>query len=136
MITDNDILSRFFKLINVSSVLDEIDGQVWIGEKPIDREFEDIVINMLTSKQEFNSELMIGIININCFSRMNVQNMRDSARLIALTGFVISALNFAFGEGSDGPLSYRIESQKTFRDNDNPRMYYSNLKLNFSHKNF
>jgi hypothetical protein len=135
MLTDNEILGLFFKIINVSDITTLISGMVWIGEKPVDRSVEDIVINMLNSKPDFNGELHTGYVNVNCFTKANEFHTRDAARIDTITDAVLIALDIVLNEGHSGALHYRLESQKTLRDYDDPTMYYSNIKLKFSHKN-
>jgi hypothetical protein len=133
--TDNEILAKLFKVVNVSPVTSIIDGEVFLGEKPIERTSEDIVIGVLVSKSEFNGSLTTGTVNINCFTKAINNHTRDAKRLNTITGVVITALGLTYDEGHTGLLNYKFESQKTFRDFDNPSMYYSNIKLRFSHKN-
>lgn len=136
MITDNEILSKFFRLVNVQGVTSVINGKVYIGEKPVARELEDIVIGVLTSKSEFNGELLTGEININCFTKAIGNHTRDARKLNLITQAVITALDLTYDEGNSGGLHYKLLSQKTFRDFDNPIMFYSNIKMKFSNKNF
>ena len=122
-------------MLNVSTITTLINGKLFIGEKPIARDLEDIVIGVLLSKPEFNGELQVGTVNINCFTKAINNHTRNAARLNEITDAVITVLNLTYNNGNSGALHYQLESQKTFRDYDDPSMFYSNIKLKFSHKN-
>jgi Na+/H+ antiporter NhaB len=135
MIKDNDILALLFKIINVSGITSIITGKVYVGEKPLESIKEDIVIGMLTNKHEANGTLITGEININCFVTAINNHTRNASRLSTITDAVITVLNLSYDEGHTSTLNYKIVSQKTFRDFDNPSLYYSNIRLKFTYKN-
>lgn len=137
MTTDIEILEQFYSLINVTGVTSIISGEVWTVVKPVGRELEDVVINTLTNNESNNNRLNVGVININVFTKEKADHRPDGVKIKSF----LSAISLALlidedsGKGSQVQLNYKVESQKTFRDNDNPLMYFSNIRLNFSHKN-
>jgi len=135
MIADFEILGKFYELLNVSSITDIIDGEIWKIVKPVGREFEDIVINTLTNENSNNGHLNTGVVNINSFTFETAGHTPDTLRMQTINNVIIAALNMQFGEGNFERLNFRIISQKTFRDNDNPLMFFSNLKISYSFKN-
>ena len=135
MVTDSIILGKFFELINVIGVTGIIGGEVYKITKPIGRQSEDVVINALTNDVIINDHLNTGIININCFVTANKDHTSNTDRIETIVQAVITALGLEFSEGGSVQLNYQLISQKTFRDYDDPIMFYSNIKLNFSHKN-
>lgn len=135
MVTDSTILGKFFELINVVGVTGVIGGKVYKITKPVGRQNEDIVIGLLTNDIIINDHLNTGIVNINCFTIANQDHTANTLRLETITQAIITALNIVNSEGGSGQLNYQLTGQKTFRDFDDPKMFYSNIKLNFSHKN-
>lgn len=134
MITDIEILGLFYKILNVPAITSIINGEIWKIAKPVGRELEDIVINMLTNSQATSMRFNNGIININSFTIETQTHEPDSLRLKQINDLIISELNFENGKSIEGQLDFRLISQKTFRDNDNNLMYYSNLKIEYSYK--
>ena len=135
MVTDSVILGKFFELLNVPGVTGTIDGEVFKITKPINRQSEDIVIGILLNNITNNEHMNTGEVNINCFTAANNDHTSNTLRIETILLAVINALNLVNGEGNHGQLNYRIASQKTFRDYDDPLLFFSNIKLNFSHKN-
>lgn len=137
MVTDIDILEKFYQLINVTSVTNLIDGEIWTVVKPVARQFEDVVINALTNSESNNNRLNVGVVNINVFVKEKQDRRPDAIKLKSFISAIHTALNIEVesGKGQYGQLNYKIESQKTFRDNEDPLMYFANIRLNFSHKN-
>ncbi len=135
MKTDNEILTLFFQLLNVASVTSGITGGIYKGEKPLNSELEDIVINIIYNKTVNRNHLQTGVVNINIFSKETQLHTRPAVRLDELTNLVLTALNLLYNEGVTGQLSYYLDSQKVFRDNDNTQLFYSNIRLDFTYKN-
>ena len=135
MVTDSTILGKFYELLNVVGITGIINGEIFKITKPINRQSEDIVIGMLLNDITNNDHMNTGNVNINCFTSANKDHTANTLRIDIILNAVIVALNMVNAEGNYGQLNFRIASQKTFRDNDDPLMFYSNIKLNFSHKN-
>lgn len=135
MITDVKILGTLYTLLNVAGVTGLINGELWKVSKPVDRQLEDIVLNSLTNLNTNNHHLNIGVININSFTRANADHTANTLRLQAIHDAIITALDIVGGQLTYGLLNGRIEQQKTFRDNDDPLMFFSNIRINFSYKN-
>lgn len=135
MKTDNGILSLFYQKINVSGVTSKIDGKIYKGEKPLNSQKQDIVINILTNDSIANNILQSGVVNINCFCVQDTYTVRNYAKLDEIITAVITALSLTNGSGGSGQLSYELKSQKAMRDFDDPKMFFSNLRLDFTYKN-
>ena len=134
MTTDNSILTTLFKAISTTEVLSVIDGAVFKGEKPLNQTSQDIVINMLDNRSVANDNLKSGVVNINCFCKELSNHTRNSTKLDEITQAVFLALNIVNGSGNINNLIYEFVSQKTFKDIDDPVMFYSNIRLNFNIK--
>lgn len=137
MTTDIEILEKFYSLINVAAITGIINGEVWTVVKPVGRELEDIVINTLTNVESNNNRLNVGVVNINVFTKEKADHRPDGVKIKGFLSAVSLALGIDedSGKGNQVQLNYKVESLKTFRDIDNPLMYFSNIRLNFSHKN-
>jgi hypothetical protein len=134
MITDLEIISKFYQILNIPAITGVITGEIWNLKKPVNRQEEDIVINLLTNNVTSNLHLLTGVANINTFIKANDDHTPNGIRIKEINDLIIAALNIDNNEGSVGLLTYRLESQKTFRDNDDPTMYFSNLRLKFTLK--
>jgi len=134
MITDIEIASKFFNILNVPALTDMITGKVWLLRKPVGRMQEDIVINVLTSTAAANLHLITGIVNINTFTQENTDHTPNGVRIKQLNDVLVSVLGLTNGEAYNGLISYKVQSQKTFRDTDNNALYFSNLRLEFTFK--
>ena len=135
MVTEDVILTEIYKLLNVTSVTTAIDGKIYKGEKPVNRQLQDIVIGLLTNTKGTLDKIQTGIININIFCKESVYHLRNNTKLNEITASVINALLLFEGQNDIAAFHIVLDSQKVFRDNDDLEMFYNNIRLDFSYKN-
>ena len=128
-----DTDSIIYGVINGNETIkSSISGLVCIGERPLNSEKEDIVINTITLTQEFSPQIGTSNINIHV-SDIDVtiggaqQKMPNTDRLRAITGYVMDAVRSARING----LKMTIESQTTINESQ-IKQHYSNIRVSWN----
>lgn len=119
-----NIVTRFYRILNVEDITSIIDGNIYKFKKPVDRKAQDIVIGMLTNPAD---RLQNGWVNINCYCIETALKTPDTETLDVITNAVLSVLS----DNHQQEMYFHVESQNVFQDNECPEMYYSNIKINF-----
>lgn len=128
------ILEKFYTILNVASLTDVITGEVFMSDKPKDREVEDVVINVLsnpdvriTERASARLSLVDGYVNVNIFCKATKSDTPDTLRFKTLTPIVVGLIDEQYKEG----IYLSVESDNIFRDTGNSNMFYNNLRINF-----
>lgn len=121
-----EIERRFYTLINVTSITSLIDGEIFQGEKPIDREKQDITVNVLVNTN--SRRVKNGIININAYCKASQNGMKNSLKMKQIVEAITNLLDNEKGQN----MYFFVENQNDFRDSVNSKMYYSNIRVRFN----
>lgn len=133
MKTTFDIESILFQILNNSDVKSEITGGIYFaGDRPIDSEKEDIVINTITLTQDFLPQL--GNSNVNIYVKdmiVKIENRNQTkanrVRLKELADEVIDVLRYSIVKG----LTITVTHQTLMRDMD-INQHFINLRLSWN----
>lgn len=124
MKTDWDIIQDFYDIINVSEVNSAISGKIYSGQKPLNREDQDININVTTNKEGF---IQKPVVNINAYA-LNVNNRPDYETLNSIGKTLINRL-FEYRE-NQGNIDFEIVDQAIMPDPEQPQMSFFNIRMN------
>lgn len=130
MIQTYDTDAILFGLLKGNSAITSvITGGIYAGERPLNSEKEDIVVNTIVLSQE--NEPQIGTSNINVHVPDKLvkigqvqQKMEDRARIKILSGLVLETIRTQKVAG----LSITIESQVTLSEVE-INQHYSNIRV-------
>lgn len=127
----NEILFALLK--SSSSITSSISGGVYVGERPLNSEKEDIVVNTIVLSQD--SEPQIGTSNVNVHvpdKTVSIGGMKqkvtDNARLKTICGLVIEAIRTAKIQG----LKMLIETQTNPLAESEISQHYINIRVSWN----
>jgi len=126
MKTVHDIVDVLYAIINVASVTDLLDGEVYRFKKPLNNQLRDITIRPLVNNQNVDTQSIV--VNVNIFAKDLESGIADEANLKPMTEAVVVVLE-AYNSGAVF-FKVKINSQLLLDDNEDPLMSYSNLRLN------
>lgn len=123
-----DITSALYKAINVPSITDIIDGEIFRGDIPAKRQKQDIQVAVLVNENKY---LQTGYVNVNFYcphiaeGKPNLIKLNEvnTALMAILDNKGIESIRFDV-ENQSGPLLDREPG----RDG----IYFSNLKIKFN----
>lgn len=125
----NEIL---YKLLNVDAVNSVISGRVYNGQRPLNSELEDVVVNTIVLSQEYLPQ--IGTSNVNIHVKdlsVNVsgakQIMADNSRMKEISEVVLSLIRNAILPG----LAISVENQTVIEESE-IKQHYVNIRINWN----
>lgn len=126
-----DITSALYKALNVPSITDIIDGEIFRGDLPADRQKQDIQVAVLVNENKY---LQTGYVNVNFYCKHIAEgkpnllklNEVNTALMAILDNKSIESIRFDV-ENQSGPLL----DKEPGRDG----IYFSNLKIKFNNIN-
>ena len=122
MTTSFEIADKFYSILNVSSLTDEV--QVYLDRRPTDLQAESVTVIPLTNLID---NIQNGYININIHAKDNSDGTPDSTRLQALTALVRAALD-DYASGATY-FTFRVTNQELLSDERG--WSYINLRIEF-----
>jgi len=128
MKTSYDILQKFYKIINVSSVHSTIDGHVYRNAKPKDSQLKDIVLGTLPVNNVEEEDWNRCVIIVNHYAKKFEKGQLDTVSLKAMSEATKAVIE-AYVETS-GTFDLEITSEMTLVDNEQPNMAYSSYRIN------
>lgn len=126
MSTNFDVLERLYPLINVPSVNTLIDGKVYKFNKPLNSEKRDIVLSTLPLRDGEEVVVQTGTVFINIYQKTPTRP--NSAFLNSVTDVIVTRLE-SYSQATTY-MDIEIASQNVFKDQDQPNMSYSSIRLN------
>jgi len=127
-----DIEAIAFQALRANQTLvSELSGGVYLGQRPLNSDKEDVVINTIAMTQEFKPQLATSNINIHVPDRTVTiggvqQQVEDRARLKAIAAIVLSTVR-----GVKLPsMKMVVESQNTQREADISQ-HFVNIRINW-----
>lgn len=123
-----DITKALYIALNVPSITDLIDGEIFRGDIPANRQKQDIEITVLVNENKY---LQTGYVNVNFYcphiseGKPNLIKMNEvnSALMAILDNKLIGGIRFDV-ENQSGPMA----DKEPGRDG----IYFSNLKIKFN----
>jgi len=122
MTTSFEVADKFYSILNVSSLTDEI--QIYLDRRPTDLQEESVTVIPLTNQID---NIQNGYLNINIHAKDNSDGTPDSTRLQALTTLVRAALD-DYASGATY-FAFRVTNQELLSDERG--WSYVNLRIEF-----
>ena len=122
MTTSFEIADKFYSILNVSSVTDEVE--LYLDRRPDNVQAESISIIPLTNQID---NIQNGYININIHAKDNSDVTPNASRLKALTTLVRAALD-SYASGATY-FAFRVTNQELLSDERG--WSYVNLRIEF-----
>ena len=122
----------FGLLKNDPTIVAAISGGIYAGQRPLNSEKEDIVINTITISQDYHPQIGTSNVNIHV-PDMTVkidgvdQQVEDRNRLKTISQLVLAKLRTANIQG----LKYLVESQ-TILNEPEIRQHFSNIRISWN----
>ena len=132
MKTTFDVLNTIYPVLNVASVTDLINGEVWRRKKPLNRQFQDIVILSLPVSGEYDSDLQEGTFMVNIFCPNTRDGLPDETTLKSITDAVILVLQDFEDTSSTGYFILTINSENLMSDENDEMMSFVNIRVNYT----
>lgn len=125
MKTSITVSSECYKIINVTSVTNLIDGKVYIGDPPDGSQLVDIGINTLNNTADY---LQTGVLNVNVFMR---SYKKGRPNLLKFNEVVQELMNL-LEDANSGRYFFQVEDNKgPFKDQNRQGMYFYNIRVKF-----
>ena len=133
MVQTYDIEAVIFQeLINNGELTGELTGDIYQGERPINSELEDIVINTIALTQNYSPQLATTNINIHVKDKLikaggKQQRVENRERLKLLAGLALDTIRAAKVEG----MGKTIDNQATINQPEIGQ-HYVNIRITWS----
>lgn len=130
MKTVNDIITSFYKVVNVATVTDILGGSIMRLEKDINSTAQDMVLRPLSVNGNQRTGLQDGSLMINCFSENHDKTGRpNETYLNSITDAVLNTLE-DFADLSTY-FTFEVISQNIYPDAVNESLSFSNIRVNY-----
>jgi len=126
MKTTFDILDNLYTILNVSSITTLIDGRIYRNKKPINRKKKDIVINVISTPNQYDVQNCLA--NINVFCPKLVNGMHDEQSLKIIAEAVKNRIE-AQEKIDNLYFDYEIENVSIYDDQDDISMSFYNFRI-------
>jgi len=128
--TVNDIITSFYKVVNVATVTDILGGSIMRLEKDINSTAQDMVLRPLSVNGNQRTGLQDGSLMINCFSENHDKTGRpNETYLNSITDAVLDTLE-DFADLSTY-FTFEVISQNIYPDAVNESLSFSNIRVNY-----
>ena len=127
-----DIESIVFKALRSNQTLvNELNGGVYLGQRPVNSDKEDVVINTIALTQEFKPQLGTSNINIHVADKVVTiggaqQKMEDRVRLKQLSELVLTTIRAGIVKG----MKMVVENQSTLKEPEISQ-HFVNIRINW-----
>ena len=130
MKTVNDIITSFYKVVNVATVTDILGGSIMRLEKDINSTAQDMILRPLSVNGNQRTGLQDGSLMINCFSENHDKTGRpNETYLNSITDAVLNTLE-DFADLSTY-FTFEVISQNIYPDAVNESLSFSNIRVNY-----
>jgi hypothetical protein len=131
MKTATDILNQFYSIVNTATITGISGGTIYRIEKPLNSTSKDIVLRPLSVNGNNRLGVQSGTLMINCFAENHLKTGRpNESYLDSITDAVISQLE-NYASASTSYLTYDIVSQNILPDDQNEKMCFSNIRVDY-----
>lgn len=123
-----DILVELYKALNVSSITDIIDGEVFKADIPANRQSQDIQIAVLTNE---NTYLQTGFVNVNFYCKHKKEGHPDFIKMNEVNSVLMGILDNKL----IGGIRFDVINQSGPHIDEEPGrdgIYFTNLKIRFN----
>ena len=127
MKTGFDFLDKVYKILNVATVTDVINGRIYRRWKPTNSELQDMVISTLPTK--YGEDIQSCTVVVNNYCKNLHFGLSNEVKLREITDAVISVLE-AYTQADGIYFNMDIVSENTMKDTDQPTMSYTSLRVN------
>ena len=127
-----DIESIVFKALRSNQTLvNELNGGVYLGQRPVNSDKEDVVINTIALTQEFKPQLGTSNINIHVADKVVTiggaqQKVEDRVRLKQLSELVLTTIRAGIVKG----MKMVVENQSTLKEPEISQ-HFVNIRINW-----
>ena len=127
-----DIESIVYQALRSNQTLvNELNGGVYLGQRPVNSEKEDVVINTIALTQEFKPQLGTSNINIHVADKVVTiggaqQKMEDRVRLKQLSELVLTTIRAGIVKG----MKMVVENQSTLKEPEISQ-HFVNIRINW-----
>jgi hypothetical protein len=127
-----DIESIVYQDLKKNQALtDELNGGIYLGQRPLNSDKEDVVISTIALTQEFKPQLATTNINVHVADKTVAiggiqQKVEDRVRLKQLSALVLSAIRSSSIQG----IKIVVENQSTLTEPDISQ-HFVNIRINW-----
>ena len=127
-----DIESIVYQALRSNQTLvNELNGGVYLGQRPVNSEKEDVVINTIALTQEFKPQLGTSNINIHVADKVVTiggaqQKVEDRVRLKQLSELVLTTIRAGIVKG----MKMVVENQSTLKEPEISQ-HFVNIRINW-----
>lgn len=123
-----EIQNILYRLLNVASITNAIDGEIHKGHVPAGSQKQDVEINVLANENKY---LQTGFINVNFYCKQIQENAANFKKLDEVNLLLMGLIDGKQAEN----VNLQVEQQTgPHKDKEPGRdgMYYTNLKIKFN----
>ena len=127
-----DIESIVYQALRSNQTLvNELNGGVYLGQRPVNSDKEDVVINTIALTQEFKPQLGTSNINIHVADKVVTiggaqQKVEDRVRLKQLSELVLTTIRAGIVKG----MKMVVENQSTLKEPEISQ-HFVNIRINW-----